>query len=188
MIVRNWGSKNATFCEIFKFHKTAHLLQKSRQTFVYWFNIDSCSSDVHKHRCNRDRIVKFSFNDGMLWEKHSMVRPWIINYRSFEHFPNETSRISLESNLPKVYFNNHGELEKFYKATMDTLNKIAPIKKKHFPDSQMPFMIQKLSKEIIARSKLGNNYLINKTDKKCFFYTAKRNKCAALLRNTTMRI
>ena len=90
--------------------------------------------------------------------------------------------------MPKVYFNNHGELEKFYKATTDTLNKIAPIKKKHFPDSQMPFMIQKLSKEIIARSKLGNKYLINKTDKKRFFYTPKRNKCAALLRNTTIRI
>ena len=45
-------------------------------------------------------------------------------------------------------------------------------------------MTKKLSKEIIARSKLRNNYIIDKTERNRFLYTQKRNKYVALLRNT----
>ena len=44
-------------------------------------------------------------------------------------------------------------------------------------------MTKKLSKEIIARSKLRNNYIIDKTERNRFLYTQKRNKYVALLRN-----
>ena len=45
-------------------------------------------------------------------------------------------------------------------------------------------MTKKLSKEIIARSKLRNNYIIDKTERNRFLYTQKINKYVALLRNT----
>ena len=71
------------------------------------------------------------------------IPPRIINYRSFKHFSNKTFRISLESNLSKeLYINDDDGLEKFCKTTMDTLNKIASIKKKHVRGYQMPIMIR----------------------------------------------
>ena len=54
---------------------------------------------------------------------------------------------------------------------MDTLNKIAPIKKRHVPSNQMSFMTKELSKEIMARLRLRNNSLIDKTDENRFLYT-----------------
>ena len=42
---------------------------------------------------------------------------------------------------------------------MDTLNKVAPIKRKYARGNQMPFMTKELSKEIMARSRLKNKYL-----------------------------
>ena len=59
------------------------------------------------------------------------MRPSVITYRSYRDFSNETFRVSLINNLSKeVFFNNDDGLEKFCKATMDTLNSFAPIKKK----------------------------------------------------------
>ena len=45
-------------------------------------------------------------------------------------------------------------------------------------------MTEKLSKEIMARSRPRNNYSIDKTDENHFLYTQQRNKCVALLRKT----
>ena len=76
------------------------------------------------------------------------VRPRIINCRSFKHFSNEACRVSLKNNLSnEVYVNNDNGLERFCKTAVDTLNKIAPIKKKYARGNQMPFMIKELSKE-----------------------------------------
>ena len=113
------------------------------------------------------------------------VRPRIINYRSFKHFSNEAFRISVEKKLSReVYVNKNKGLERFCKITMDTLNKVAPIKRKYARGSQMPFMTKELSKEIMARSRLRNKYLTDKTVKNRVLYTQQRNKCVALLRNT----
>ena len=46
---------------------------------------------------------------------------------------------------------------------MDNLNSFAPIKKKYARGNQMPFMTKKLSKEIMTRSVLRNEYLKHKT-------------------------
>ena len=79
-----------------------------------------------------------------------------------KHFSNENFSSTLESNLSKeVYVNNKDGLEKFCKATMDTSNKVAQIKKKHVRGNQILFITKELSKEIMARSGLRNNYLID---------------------------
>ena len=113
------------------------------------------------------------------------VRPRIINYRSFKHFSNEAFRVSFKSNLSnEVYVNNDNGLERFCKTAIETLNKIAPIKKKYARGNQMPFMTKELSKEIMLRSRLRNKFLAGKTDENRFLYTQQRNKCVALLRKT----
>ena len=113
------------------------------------------------------------------------VRPRIINYRLFKHFSNEAFRISLEKRLSReVYVNNNDGLESFCKITMDTLNKVAPVKRKYARGNQMPFMTKELSKEIMARSRLKNKYLTDKTVENRLLYTKQINKCVALLKNT----
>ena len=113
------------------------------------------------------------------------VRPRIINYRSFKHFSNEAFRVSFENNLSnEVYVNNDNGLERFCITAIDTLNKIALIKKKYARGNQMSFMTKELSKEIMLRSRLRNKFLIDKTDENRFLYTQQRNKCVALLKKT----
>ena len=76
------------------------------------------------------------------------IRVRIINYRSFKLFSNEAFRISLEKKLSReVYVNKNDGLERFCKITMDTLNKVAPIKRKYARGNQMPFMTKERSKE-----------------------------------------
>ena len=57
---------------------------------------------------------------------------------------------------------------------MDTLNKIVAMKKKNVRGNQMPFIAKELSKEIMARSRLRNNDLIDKTGENRFLYTQKK--------------
>ena len=88
------------------------------------------------------------------------MRPRVINYRSYRDFYNETFRVSLMNNLSnEIFVNNDDGLQKFGKTTMDTLNSFAPIKKEYARGNQMSFMTKNLSKEIMARSRLRNQYL-----------------------------
>ena len=75
------------------------------------------------------------------------VRPRIINYRSFKHFSNEAFRISLEKKLSQEVYNSNDGLERFCKITMDTLNKVAPVKRKYARGNQMPFMIRSFQRK-----------------------------------------
>ena len=50
----------------------------------------------------------------------------------------------------------------------------------------MPFITKNLSKEIMARSRLGNKYLKHKTEENRLLYTQQRYKCVSLLRKTKM--
>ena len=69
---------------------------------------------------------------------------------------------------------------------MDTLKLFAPIKKKYARGNQIPFMTKNLSKEIMKRSRLINNYLKHKTKENRLLYTQLRNKCVSVLRKTKM--
>ena len=48
----------------------------------------------------------------------------------------------------------------------------------------MPFVTKELSKTIMKRSKLRNNYLKNKTDANRMLYKKQRNYCVSLLRKS----
>ena len=58
---------------------------------------------------------------------------------------------------------------------MDTLNSCVPMKKKYARGNQMPFMTKNLSKEIMARSRLKNEYLKHKTEENHLLYTQQKN-------------
>ena len=64
-----------------------------------------------------------------------------------------------------------------------SLDKHAPLKKRYTRASQSPFMNKKLSKEIVKRSRLRNEFLNTKSDVDRKTYNKQRNYVSSLLRN-----
>ena len=52
---------------------------------------------------------------------------------------------------------------------------------------KLPFMIKELTKEIMKRSRLSNNFLKNRTEENEILYNRQRNYCASLLRKSKRR-
>ena len=58
--------------------------------------------------------------------------------------------------------------------------KISIIKNKFVRANQMSFITKELSREIMKRSRLRNNFLQKKTEEICKLYVKQRNKCVSL--------
>ena len=86
----------------------------------------------------------------------------------------------------EILVNNDDGLQIFCKATMDTLNLFAPIKKKYTRGNKMSFMATSFSEEIMIRLRLRNKYLKHKMEENRLLYTQQRNECVSLLRTTKM--
>ena len=75
----------------------------------------------------------------------------------------------------ETFVNNDRGFEKFCDMSVKLLNKHAPIKMKYKRGNHMPFITKDLSKAIMKRSQLRNNYLKNKTDSNRMLYKKQRN-------------
>ena len=94
------------------------------------------------------------------------LKPRTINYRSYKKFSNEAYRESLLHKLSKeVFVNNDDGLQRFCDININILNRHAPHKRKHARGNQMPLITKDLSKAIMKRSRLRNNFLKNRTGK-----------------------
>ena len=87
------------------------------------------------------------------------LKPRAINYRSYKHFSNEAYREFSK----EVFVNNDDSLQRF--CDINILNRHAPRKRKLARSNQMPFITKDLSKAIMKRSRLHNNFLKNRTGK-----------------------
>ena len=113
------------------------------------------------------------------------LKPRIINYSSYKHFSNEASRESLLHELSKELFvNNDDGLQRFCDIITNIVNRHAPRKRKLARGNQMPFITKDLSKAIMKRSRLRNNFLKNKTEQNKTLYTKQRNYCVSLLKKS----
>ena len=63
-----------------------------------------------------------------------------------------------------MFVNNDKGLHRFCDINLKVLNLHAPQKIKYVRGNQMPFMTKQLSKEIMKRSGLHNNFLGNRTE------------------------
>ena len=87
-----------------------------------------------------------------------------MSYRSYRNFANKKFRGKLLHNLSKVNLVSDVDgFQKFCDIWLETLNKHAPCKQKYARGNQMSFFTKELSKAIMARSKLRNNHLQNRT-------------------------
>ena len=76
-------------------------------------------------------------------------------------------------------------MNEFLSIFMDTLDRYAPCKQKYTRGNHLPFMNKKtISKEIMKRTRLRNQFLKNRTYENKTRYTKQRNYCVSLLRIT----
>ena len=82
---------------------------------------------------------------------------------------NELSKLNIEAI----------DLNKLITVCLDTLNNYAPSKKKYIRDNHLPFMNKELSKQIIHRTRLRNNFLRNRFDEYKRKYSKHQNYCVS---------
>ena len=107
--------------------------------------------------------------------------PGLINYMSYKSFSNEAFRQCLLKKLSKeVFVNNDEGLQRFCNINLQVLNQHASQKIKYVRGNQMPFMTKQLSKEVMKRSRLRNNFLRSRTEENKILYNRQRNYCVPL--------
>ena len=73
-------------------------------------------------------------------------------------------------------------LQRFCDININILNRQALCKRKLARGSQMPFITKDLSKAIMKRSRLRNNFLKIRTELNKTLYTKQRDYCGSLLK------
>ena len=109
--------------------------------------------------------------------------PKIRHYRDYSNYGNNTFHVSLFNELSNLSIEAI-DLNKYVTVCIDTLNNHAPSKKKYIRGNDLPFMNKELSKEIMHRTRLWNNFLRNRSDENKRKYSKQRNYCVSLLRKT----
>ena len=129
------------------------ILTNSPYSFQNSCAIETGLSDFHKMTVT---VMKTTY------EK---LKPRITNYRDYKNFCNDTFRQKLLEKLATENINtNCSGLEKFLQICVNTLNNLAPCKKKYSRGNNMPFMNKSLTMTHMKRSRLRNLYLKDKTE------------------------
>ena len=93
------------------------------------------------------------------------LEPKIVHYKNCKNFTNDLLRENLLSQLSVTEINaNDKSFDKFLKRCGEVLNRHAPLMKKYIRGNQSRFMNKTLSKEIMKRTKLRNNFLENRIE------------------------
>ena len=144
-------------------------LTNSAKSFESTCTIDTGLSDFHK-------LVVTVLN-----EKHERMPPKVIQYRNYRKF----DYAIFNNNLRKQTKNlNFSELDfaTIRKIFMEVLDKFASLKKKYIKANHSKFVTKELSKAIMLRSKLRNQFLKTKTQESKLKCNKQRNLCVSITR------
>ena len=100
--------------------------------------------------------------------------PITITYRSYQNFDISKYKNVLKQNLEQLNKETMS-YEDFHEIFINVLEKHAPMKKKIVRGNNAPFMTKALSKQIMRRSKLKNNFNKNLTNENKSLYKKQRN-------------
>ena len=144
-------------------------LTNSAKSFESTCTIEAGLSDFHK-------LVVTVLN-----EKHERMPPKVIqyiNYRKFDYaiFNNNLRKQTKNLNISELDF---ATIRKIF---MEILDKFAPSKKKYIRANHSKFVTKKLSKAIMLRSKLRNQFLKTRTQESKLKYNKQRNLCVSITR------
>ena len=107
--------------------------------------------------------------------------PGNILYRDYKIFDQKKFEDELRSQSESIKTVDYSQ---FHEIFLETLDAIAPVKKKILRFNHNPFMSKALCKSIMVRSKLKNKYNKNRTEENWDSYKKQRNFCLNLLRKT----
>ena len=145
------------------------ILHNTPRSFQSTYVIEAGLSDFHLMALT---VMKKSF---------SKSQPRLISCRSYKTFSHKAFRECLLEKLSKELFVNNDEgLQRFCDINLQVLNQHAPQEIKYVGGNQMPFITKQLSKEIMKRSRLRNNFLRNRTEENKILYNRQRNHCVSL--------
>ena len=145
------------------------ILTNSSRSFQNSSVVETGPSDFHRMIFT---VLKTTFQ---------RLPPKIRNSRDYSNFDNEMFWACLFNDLPSE---DVGNVEKFIKVCINTLNNHAPSKKKYTRANHLPFMNKELSKAVMKRTRLTNVYLRKRSDENRKKYSKQRNYCVSLLRRT----
>ena len=146
-------------------------LTNSSKSFEICFTLETGMSDFHK------LIIT------ILKVKPDKLPPRIIKYRDYKNFESNAFNNKLQISLKNFDMNNSSFIE-LKTIFMELLNKVAPQKTKYLRANYSKFMTKELSKAIMLRTKLRNQFLKTRASEAKLKYNKQRNLCVSLLRKT----
>ena len=107
-----------------------------------------------------------------------------MTYDNIKSHENQGFTLSLEDTFFEKTTEGGGGQKKFITFCLDTLNNHTPSKKMYIRGNHLPFMNKEVSKEIMPRIRLRNNFFRKRSDENKWKYSKQRNYCVSLLRKT----
>ena len=149
------------------------MLTNKRQSFKHSCAIETGLSDFHRMTV---KVIKATFEQR---------QPRVVSYRDYKYFENSRFRADLLSKLSKVNIEENKEaLSDFLNTSKRILDLHSPRKQKYARGNHMLFMNRALSKEVMTRKRLRNNFLKDRSEENKRKYSKQRNYCASLLRKS----
>ena len=135
--------------------------------------------------------MKSSTNETGISDPHKLIytflkstyakgKPKFVYYRCFNIFKKELFKKNLSENLRNI----GNSFEVFYDTFPNTLDCYAPLKKKKICSNHNKFMMKKLRKEVMTRSRLRNKYNKNRTYENWSNYKKQCNVYTSILKKT----
>ena len=135
--------------------------------------------------------MKSSTNETGISDPHKLIytflkstyakgKPKFVYYRCFNNFKKELFKKNLSENLKNI----GNSFEVFYDTFPNTLDCYAPLKKKKICSNHNKFMMKKLRKEVMTRSRLRNKYNKNRTYENWSNYKKQCNIYTSILKKT----
>ena len=144
-------------------------LTNSSKSFEKFLTLESGMSDFHR------LIIT------ILKVKPGKVPPRIINYRDYKNFESEALSSKLQVSLKNFDMNNSSFIE-FKTIFMEHLNKVAPLKTYYLRANYSKFMTKELSRAIMRRTNLQNQFFKKGTSEAKLKYNKQRNLYVSLFR------
>ena len=107
-------------------------------------------------------------------------------YRDYETFSTSEFRSIVNRNNENLQNSNDTSLSSFMSVCKEALDKVVPLKQKYIRANNGLFMNKDLTKAIMKRTRLSNNYLKSRCDAIRKAYNAQRNLCVSLERKTKL--
>ena len=108
----------------------------------------------------------------------------IATYRNYKRFFNEAFMFDVKNSIIQMTpYDNDLDFDQFKTALDEAIKRHAPIQKRYVRENEVPFINQKINKEITKICRLRNKFLNAKSDIDRKAYNKQRNLCVSLIRS-----